>query len=84
MGLIFGLGRPSGERNGNPFQYSYLGNAMDRGPWQAIVHGVAKQPDLDLVNKQQENNCNGKFTCPKLGLSFSKVAKTNPHKGKHI
>ena len=65
-------------------QYSYLGNAMDRGPWQAIVHGVAKQSDLDLVNKQQQNNGNGKFTCPKLGLSFSKVAKTNPHKGKHI
>ena len=56
---------------------------MDRGPWQATVHGVAKQSDLDLVTKQQ-NNCNGKFTCPKLGLSFSKVAKTIPYKRKHI
>ena len=31
-----------GEGNGNPLQYSCLGNSMDRGVWQAIVHGVAK------------------------------------------
>ena len=41
MGLIPGWGRPPGE-NGNPLQYSCLGNPMDRGAWQAIVHGVAK------------------------------------------
>ena len=29
----------------NPLQYSYLGNPMDRGAWQATVHGVAKEPD---------------------------------------
>ena len=28
--------------NGNPLQYSCLGNSMDRGAWWAIVHGVAK------------------------------------------
>ena len=39
-GLILGLGRSSGEGNGNPLQYSYLGNPMDRGAWQAVVHGV--------------------------------------------
>ena len=32
----------SGERNGNPFQYSCLENFMDRGAWQAPVHGVVK------------------------------------------
>ena len=32
-----------GEGNGNPLQYSYLGNPMDRGVWQATVHGVAKE-----------------------------------------
>ena len=42
MGLIPGLGRPPGEGNGNPLQYSCLENSMDRGAWQAIVHGVAK------------------------------------------
>ena len=33
---------PPGEGNGNPLQYSCLENPMDRGAWQAIVHGVAK------------------------------------------
>ena len=42
MGSIPGLGRFSGEGNGNPLQYSCLGNPIDRGAWQATVHGVAK------------------------------------------
>ena len=32
-------------KNGNPLQYSYLGNPMDRGAWWAIVHGVTKELD---------------------------------------
>ena len=40
-GLIPGLGRPPGEGNGNPLQYSCLENSMDRGAYQAKVHGVA-------------------------------------------
>ena len=43
MGLIPGLRRFPGEGNGNPLQYSCLGNLMDRGAWQAAVHGVAKK-----------------------------------------
>ena len=42
MGLIPGLGRPSGEGNGNPLQYSCLENSMDRGAWWATVHEMAK------------------------------------------
>ena len=42
MGLISGLGGSPGEGNGNPFQWSCLGNPMDRGAWWATVHGVAK------------------------------------------
>ena len=42
LGLIPGLGRSSGEGNGNPLQYSCLENPMDRGAWQAAVHGVTK------------------------------------------
>ena len=42
MGSIPELGRALGEGNGNPLQYSCLGNPMDRGTWQAIVHGIAK------------------------------------------
>ena len=42
LGLIPGLGRSPEEGNGNPLQYSDLENSMDRGAWQAIVHGVTK------------------------------------------
>ena len=35
-------GRSPGEGNGNPLQYSCLKNPMDRGAWQATVHGVAR------------------------------------------
>ena len=41
-GSIPGSGNFPGEGNGNPFQYSCLGNPTDRGAWWAIVHGVAK------------------------------------------
>ena len=39
---IPGLGRPPGEGNGNPLQYSCLDNSMDRRAWRATVHGVVK------------------------------------------
>ena len=41
-GLIPVSRRSPGEGNGNPLQYSCLGNPMDRGTRQATVHGVAK------------------------------------------
>ena len=42
LGSIPGLGRSSGEGNGNPLQYSCLENPMDRGEWWSTVHGVTK------------------------------------------
>jgi len=42
VGSIPGLRRSPGEGNGNPLQYSFLENSMDRGAWQGTVHGVAK------------------------------------------
>ena len=45
-GLAPGLGRSSGKGNGNPLQYSCLGNPMDTGAWWAIVYGVAKKEDM--------------------------------------
>ena len=42
MGLIAGSGRSPREGNGNPLQYSCLGNPMDRGAWWATVHGIPK------------------------------------------
>ena len=41
-GSVPGLGKSPGEGNGNPLQYSYLENPMDRGAWWATVQGVAK------------------------------------------
>ena len=40
VGLIPGLGRSPGVEMGNPLQYFYLGNSMDRGAWQATVMGL--------------------------------------------
>ena len=40
LGSIPGLGRSSGEGNGNSLQYSCLGNPMDSGAWWAVVHGI--------------------------------------------
>ena len=57
-GMILGSGRSPGEGNGNPLQYSCLGNLMDRGAWQAILEGVAKELD----RTQQLNNNNNKLT----------------------
>ena len=42
LGSVPGSGRSPGGQHGNPLQYSCLENSMDRGAWQATVHGVAK------------------------------------------
>ena len=44
--LIPGLGRSRREGNGNSLQYSCLDNSMDRGTWQATVHGVLKEVNI--------------------------------------
>ena len=49
MGLIPRSGRSSGRGHGNPLQYSYLENPMDRGAWSTIVHRVA-QSQTQLCN----------------------------------
>ena len=45
-GLIYGLGISPGKGNGNPLQYFYLGNPMDRGAWWATVDGVTSWTQL--------------------------------------
>ena len=50
LGLIPGLGRSPRERNGNPLQYSFLENPMDREAWQATIHRV-ERVGHDLVTK---------------------------------
>ena len=46
VGLIIGAGRSPGEGNGNPLQYSCLGNPMDREAWWATDNGVTKESDM--------------------------------------
>ena len=53
MGSIPGLGRSPGERNDNPLQYSCLGNSLDSGTWQAIVHWIAKDSDMTATQQQK-------------------------------
>ena len=43
VGSIHGLKRSPEEGNGNPFQYSCLGDTMNRGAWWATVQGVVKE-----------------------------------------
>ena len=67
--LIPESGRSSGEGNGNPLQYSCLGNPMDRGAWGAIVHGITKESNA--TEKLKQNN-NKKMFLPIIGLSLFK------------
>ena len=46
VGLIPESERSPGEGNGNPLQYSYLENPMDRGAWSVTVHEVARESDM--------------------------------------
>ena len=56
VGSIPGSGRSPGEENGNPLQYSYLENFMDRGAWWATVHGVTRVRH-NLVIKSINQHC---------------------------
>ena len=59
LGLVPGLGRSSGEGNGNPLQYSCLENPMDRGVWWATVHGAAKsRTRLKQLSSSSDIHCN--------------------------
>ena len=47
--MISELGRSPGEGNGYPLQYSGLKNPLERGAWQATVHGVAEVDMTELL-----------------------------------
>ena len=79
MGLIPGSGRSPGVGNGNPLQYSCLGNPMDRGAWWAIVHGVAKSR-----TRLSNSACNSRAGC-KLGPGRGKAREAGRRpKGQHL
>ena len=57
-GSIPGLGRSPGERIGNSFQYSCLGNLMDRGAWWVTVHEVTEEFDTaERLNSSSNDPC---------------------------
>ena len=64
LGYITGMGRSPGVGNGNPLQYSCLENSMDRGAWQATVHGV-QRAGHDQVTAYTDT-C---IMCPEVGSS---------------
>ena len=74
---IPGLGRSPGEGNGNPLQYSCLGNPMDRRAWWATVHGVTKS-QIQLSNSTTTtvgiNMCFPIGAHLRLSLPLSKMA----------
>ena len=56
---IRGLGRSPGEGDGNPLQYSYLENSMNRGAWQATDREVGKDTTERLtLSFPRNNHCN--------------------------
>jgi len=48
-GLIPRSGRFPGEGHGNPLQYSFLENSMDRGAWRATVHGITESDTIEAT-----------------------------------
>ena len=69
-GLIPGSGRSPGNGNGIPLQYSCLGNPMNRGVWQATVHGVAKESEMTSLR----NNNPHLFSGTEVGSTWAKAA----------
>ena len=51
---ISGLGRSPGEGHVYPLQYSCLENSMDRGAWQATVHGIAESGMTDRLSLSKQ------------------------------
>ena len=57
-GLMPNLGRSPEEGNGNPLQYPYLENFMDRAAWRAKVHGLTKESDMTEQAHTLTHSCN--------------------------
>ena len=80
-GSIPGSGRSPGEGNGNPLQYSCLGNPKGRGAWRAIVHRVAKEWDTtELLRRKTRGPRQGRGReDPRTQDNFGTISESKPH-----
>ena len=72
---IPGSGRSPGEGNGNPLQYSSLGNPMNRGAQWATVHGVAKS-QTQLINQTHTHTHTHDYFKSCIDVQFSSVTQS--------
>ena len=77
MGSIPGLGRSPGEGDGNPLQYSCLGNPMDRGAWQVQSMG-SQRVRHDLATKQQQQ-CSVTNIIPLIPINILNIPINKRH-----
>ena len=75
-GLISGLGRSPGERNGYLLKYSCLENSMDREAWEVTVHGVK---ELDTTEQLTLSYTVGPGREAQLSEHHSPSSSTSPH-----
>ena len=73
-GSVPGSGRSLGEGNDNPLQYSCLENPMDRGAWQAPVHGVTKSQTWLSTHTRLRTELSSKFSLTILLFSFYSIS----------
>ena len=76
LGSIAGSGRCPEEGNGNPLQYSCMGNPMGRVAMGATVYGVSKESDLaQQLNKNNNNHTTYMIDCDKLKVNTITIKK---------
>ena len=79
VGLIPGLERSFGKENGNPLQYSCLGNPVDRGAWRAIFHGLTRFGHKLVTTTILEM---GKLRSERLSYLFNKLTAYRKYVGR--
>ena len=68
MGSTPGSGRSSGWGHGNPLQYSYLENSMNRGAWRSMVHRIAEKDTTEATEHTYTHFCSNAWYCPKWDI----------------